>query len=44
VPSELILGDIQRAVENTQQIDVSVVLDQISDAVMAVEKDSQVPA
>jgi len=44
MPSKLIFGDIQGTVKNTQHIDVTIVLDQIGDAVMAIEKDSHVPA
>jgi len=33
---KLIPGDIERTVENAQDIDISIVLDQIGDAVVAV--------
>ena len=39
VPSELIPADIERTVEDAQDIDVTIVLDQIGDAVVAVEED-----
>jgi hypothetical protein len=41
--SEFILRDVQRAVENAQHIDVSIVLHEASDPVMPIEQDSDVP-
>ncbi len=44
VQSELIPADIERTVEDAQNIDVSIVLDQIGDAVVAVEEDPHMAA
>jgi hypothetical protein len=41
--SELISADIQSAVEHTQDVDVAVILDQVSDAVVVVEQDANMP-
>lgn len=41
---ELILADIERAMEDAQDIDVSIVLDQIGDAVVAVEENAHMAA
>lgn len=40
--SKLILRDIERAVENAQDVDVSIVLHEVCDAVMPIEQNSDV--
>jgi len=44
VASELIPGDIERTMEDAENVDVTVVFDQIGDAVMPVKENSHMAA